>query len=70
MYPLGILPFAPSVSVVVSLPLNSANVEFDQTMVGPWDIVEWVEETGFNVILASNNDATQIHVVTWRKGSR
>ena len=59
-----------TLSVVVSLPLNSANIEFDQTMVGPRDIVEWVEETGFDVILASNNDATQIHVVTLRKGSR
>ena len=54
-------------SVVVSLPLNSAKIEFDRTMVGPRDIVEWVEETGFDVILAGDDDATQIHSLTRTK---
>ena len=52
------------ISVAVSLPLNSARVEFDRTMVGPRDIVEWVDETGFDVILAGDDDATQIHSLT------
>ena len=51
-------------SVAVSLPLNSAKVEFDRTMVGPRDIVEWVEETGFDVMLAGDDDATQIQSLT------
>jgi len=55
------------ISVAVSLPLNSAKVEFDRTMVGPRDIVEWVEETGFDVILAGNDDATQIQSLTRAK---
>ena len=54
-------------SVAVSLPLNSAKVEFDRTMVGPRDIVEWVEETGFDVILAGDDDATQIQSLTRAK---
>lgn len=51
-------------SVAVSLPLNSAKVEFDRSLVGPRDIVEWVEETGFDVILAGDDDATQIKSLT------
>ena len=54
-------------SVAVSLPLNSAKVGFDRTMVGPRDIVEWVEETGFDVILAGDDDATQIQSLTRAK---
>ena len=54
-------------SVAVSLPLNSAKVEFDRTMVGPRDIVEWVEETGFDCILAGTDDATQIQSLTRAK---
>ena len=54
-------------SVAVSLPLNSAKVGFDRTMVGPRDIVEWVEETGFDVILAGDDDATQIQSLTRTK---
>ena len=55
------------ISVAVSLPLNSAKVGFDRTMVGPRDIVEWVEETGFDVILAGDDDATQIQSLTRAK---
>ena len=54
-------------SVAVSLPLNSAKVGFDRTMVGPRDIVEWVEETGFDVILAGDDDATQVQSLTRAK---
>ena len=51
-------------SVAVSFPLNSARVEFDRTLVGPRDIVEWVEEIGYDVILAGDDDATQIQSLT------
>lgn len=54
-------------NVSVSLPLNSAKVEFDRTIVGPRDIVEWVEETGFDAILAGDDDATQIQSLTRTK---
>jgi len=54
-------------SIVVSLPLNSVKVEFNQTMVGPRDIVEWMEETGFDVILAGNNDAAKFTSVPGEK---
>ena len=54
-------------SVAVSLPLNSAKVEFDRSLVGPRDIVEWVEETGFDVILAGDDDSTQIQSLTRAK---
>ena len=56
--------------VTVSLPLNSARVGFDRTVVGPRDIVEWVEETGFDVILAGDDDATQIQSLTRAKETR
>ena len=36
-------------------------------MVGPRDIVEWVEETGFDCILAGTDDATQIQSLTRAK---
>ncbi|KAL0953731.1 hypothetical protein HGRIS_004922 [Hohenbuehelia grisea] len=61
-------------SVSVSLPLSSAQVTFDQTLINVREIVERIEELGFDAMLSDHEDATQIQSLTrakevleWRK---
>ncbi|KAH7318872.1 heavy metal translocatin [Rhizoctonia solani] len=61
-------------SVAVSLPTERAQIEYNRALVNPRDIVECVEDCGFDAVLADDNDATQMQSLTkmkeiqeWRK---
>jgi Cu+-exporting ATPase len=55
-------------SVAVSLATETCKVEFDRTLVGPRDLVERVEELGFDAVLAADEeDATQLRSLTRTK---
>lgn len=46
-------------SVSVSLATETAKIDFEPGLVGPRELVECVEEMGFNAILSDQDDATQ-----------
>lgn len=46
-------------SVAVSLAMQSARIEFDPGVVGPRELVEHIEDIGFDAILSNHDDATQ-----------
>ncbi|KAG0709358.1 E1-E2 ATPase-domain-containing protein [Suillus ampliporus] len=46
-------------SVAVSLTTETAKIEFEPSLVGPREMVERVEEMGFDAILSDQEDATQ-----------
>ncbi|EGN96792.1 hypothetical protein SERLA73DRAFT_170172 [Serpula lacrymans var. lacrymans S7.3] len=54
-------------SVAVSLTTETAKVEFDRTLVGPREMVERIEEMGFDAILSDHEDATQKQSLTRAK---
>lgn len=54
-------------SVAVSLATETARVEFDRLLVGPRDLVDCIQETGFDAMLSDYNDATQIRSLTRTK---
>lgn len=54
-------------SVLVSLSTETCKVEFDRAVVGPRDLVERVEELGFDAMLSDQSDATQIRSLTRTK---
>lgn len=54
-------------SVAVSLTTETAQVVFDRTLVGPRDLVERIEDMGFDAMLSDNDDATQIQSLTRTK---
>ncbi|KAK7687282.1 hypothetical protein QCA50_009787 [Cerrena zonata] len=54
-------------SVAVSLATETCKVEFDRAAVGPRDMVERIEEMGFDAMLSDDNDATQIRSLTRMK---
>lgn len=47
-------------SVAVSLATETAKIEFDRAFVGPRELVECVEEMGFDAMLSDQEDATQM----------
>ncbi|PWN93390.1 putative CCC2-P-type ATPase [Acaromyces ingoldii] len=62
------------VSCVVSLATEEARVEFDAAKVGLRDIVEAIEDLGFDAVLADDRDSTQLQslsrvkeVAEWRR---
>ncbi|CAE6387545.1 unnamed protein product [Rhizoctonia solani] len=54
-------------SVAVSLPTERAQIEYNRALVNPRDIVECVEDCGFDAVLADDNDATQMQSLTKTK---
>ena len=54
-------------SASVSLVTETAKVEFDRTLVGPRELVERVEEMGFDAMLSDQEDATQLQSLTRAK---
>ncbi|CAE7138344.1 unnamed protein product [Rhizoctonia solani] len=54
-------------SVAVSLPTERAQIEYNRALVNPRDIVECVEDCGFDAVLADENDATQMQSLTKMK---
>ena len=47
-------------SVSVSLATNTCTVNFDRTLIGPREMVDRIEEIGFDAMLSDQQDATQI----------
>lgn len=54
-------------SVAVSLATETAKVAFDRGMVGPREMVERVEELGFDAMLSDQQDATQLRSLSRTK---
>ncbi|KAN0113825.1 copper P-type ATPase CtaA [Russula decolorans] len=54
-------------TVAVSLATETAKISFDRGLVGPREMVERVEELGFDAMLADQQDATQFHSLTRTK---
>ncbi|KZT25231.1 heavy metal translocatin [Neolentinus lepideus HHB14362 ss-1] len=54
-------------SVAVSLATETAKVEFDRTLVGPREMVERIEEMGFDAMLSDQEDSTQLKSLTRMK---
>lgn len=54
-------------SVAVSLATETAKIEFDRGLVGPRELVERVEEMGFDAMLSDQEDATQVQSLTRTK---
>ena len=54
-------------NVAVSLVTETAKIEFDRTLIGPRELVERVEEMGFDAMLSDQEDATQIQSLTRTK---
>ncbi|PCH36259.1 copper transporting p-type ATPase-like protein [Wolfiporia cocos MD-104 SS10] len=47
-------------SVAVSLATETCKVEFDRSMIGPREMVERIEEMGFDAVLSDEQDSTQL----------
>ncbi|CAL1715489.1 unnamed protein product [Somion occarium] len=54
-------------SVAVSESLGTCKVEFDHGLIGPRDMVERIEELGFDAMLSDQEDATQLRSLTRTK---
>ena len=54
-------------SVAVSLATETCTVQFDRSQVSPRDMVERIEEMGFDAILSDQQDATQLQSLTRMK---
>ncbi|EPQ56627.1 copper P-type ATPase CtaA [Gloeophyllum trabeum ATCC 11539] len=54
-------------SVAVSLATETAKVEFDRTLIGPREMVERIEEMGFDAMLSDQEDSTQLKSLTRMK---
>lgn len=57
-------------NVSVSLATETCTVEFDRALVGPREMVERIEEMGFDAMLSDQEDATQIQSLTRAKEVR
>lgn len=57
-------------SVAVSLATETCKVEFDRSIVGPREMVERIEEMGFNAMVSDQQDATQLQSLTRMKEIR
>ena len=47
-------------TVAISLATETANISFDRGLIGPREMVERVEELGFDAVLSDQQDATQL----------
>jgi Cu+-exporting ATPase len=56
-----------TMGVAVSLATETAKVSFDRGLIGPREMVERVEELGFDATLSDQQDATQLHSLTHTK---
>ncbi|KAF5362284.1 hypothetical protein D9756_002383 [Leucocoprinus leucothites] len=54
-------------SVAVSLATETCTVHFDRSMIGPREMVERIEEMGFDAMLSDQQDATQLQSLTRAK---
>ncbi|KAI0918008.1 hypothetical protein AcW1_006994 [Taiwanofungus camphoratus] len=54
-------------SVAVSLATETCKVEFDRSLIGPREMVERIEEMGFDAMLSDQEDATQLRSLTRTK---
>ncbi|KAJ8521264.1 hypothetical protein ONZ45_g2033 [Pleurotus djamor] len=54
-------------SVSVSLTTSTATIVFDRALIGPREMVERVEDMGFDAMLSDDNDGTQIQSLTRAK---
>ncbi|KAI0046725.1 heavy metal translocatin [Auriscalpium vulgare] len=54
-------------NVAVSLATETAKVTFDRALVGPREMVERIEELGFDAMLSDHEDATQLRSLTRMK---
>ncbi|KNZ74550.1 Putative copper-transporting ATPase 3 [Termitomyces sp. J132] len=54
-------------SVAVSLATETCTVDFDRTLIGPREMVERIEELGFDAVLSDQQDATQLESLTRAK---
>ena len=55
------------ISVSVSLATETCAVNFDRTLIGPREMVERVEEMGFDAMLSDQQDVTQLQSLTRMK---
>ena len=55
------------ISVSVSLATETCAVNFDRTLIGPREMVERIEEMGFDAMLSDQQDATQLQSLTRMK---
>ncbi|KAG8964682.1 hypothetical protein FRC03_001449 [Tulasnella sp. 419] len=62
---LGAMPGINSVSV--ALTTETCKVEYDNSLIGPRDMVERIEELGFDAVLSDESDATQLRSLTRTK---
>ncbi|KAG6869239.1 hypothetical protein C0993_009104 [Termitomyces sp. T159_Od127] len=54
-------------SVAVSLATETCTIGFDRTLIGPREMVERIEEMGFDAMLSDQQDATQLQSLTRAK---
>ncbi|THG95754.1 hypothetical protein EW026_g5956 [Hermanssonia centrifuga] len=54
-------------SVAVSLATETCKIEFDRGLIGPRELVERIEELGFDAMLSDQEDATQLRSLTRTK---
>lgn len=54
-------------SVALSLATETCKIEFDRALIGPREMVERIEEMGFDAMLSDQEDATQIQSLTRAK---
>ncbi|KAJ3542134.1 hypothetical protein NM688_g6004 [Phlebia brevispora] len=54
-------------SVAVALATETCKIEFDRGLIGPREMVERVEELGFDAMLSDQEDATQLRSLTRTK---
>ncbi|KAF8159433.1 Cu-transporting P-type ATPase [Crassisporium funariophilum] len=55
------------ISVAVSLATETCTINFDRTIIGPREMVERIEDMGFDAMLADQGDATQVQSLTRMK---
>lgn len=54
-------------SVSVSLTTETCKIEFDRTLIGPRELVENIEDIGFDAMVSDHEDATQLRSLTRSK---
>ena len=54
-------------SVAVSLATETCTIQFDPSLIGPREMVERIEDMGFDAMLSDQVDATQIQSLTRAK---
>lgn len=55
------------ISVAVSLATETCTINFDRSIIGPREMVERIEEMGFDAMLSDQQDATQLQSLTRMK---